>query len=42
MKITILNIKQNTKLNKIPKHLLKSYLKHKLHKIIKSNTHSKM
>jgi hypothetical protein len=42
MKITILNIHQNTKFNKIPKHLLKSYLKHKLHKIIKSNTHSKM
>jgi len=35
MKITILKINQNTKLNKIPKHLLKSYLKHNLHKINK-------
>jgi hypothetical protein len=42
MKITILNIKQNTKFNQIPNHLLKSYLKHKLHKIIKLNSHSKM
>ena len=42
MKITIYNIQQNTKFNKIPLHLLKSYLKHKLLKIIKSNTHSKM
>jgi hypothetical protein len=42
MKIIIFNIKQNTKFNKIPNHLLKSYLKHKLQKIKKLNSHFKM